>query len=139
LNEAQQSSVLPSDQNTRKMVARSELSAAGNEQGYMSDTGQGSGQLVQFQADTAHPSAVRHAVTRICIDGHKLEFSELHRLITAHKGRVELNTADGHTCVLISKSELDAMEQALSILADGDAVQAMRQELAKVATAAAGR
>jgi hypothetical protein len=117
------------------MVAPIELSAAGNEQGYMSDHGQGNGQGLQLLAETAHPSVVRQHVAKVCIDEHKLEFIELHRLIVRHNGRVELNTSDGHTCVLISKSELDAMEHALSILSDGDAVQGVREELAKVAVA----
>jgi hypothetical protein len=116
-----------------------ELSAAGNEQGYMSYSGQGNGQGLRFDPQTAHPSAVRQAVAQVCTDEKKLDIAELQRLIAHHNGRVELNTADGHTCVLISKSELDAMEQALSILADGQAVQEMRQELAKVVEAAAER
>jgi hypothetical protein len=118
------------------MTGRIELSAAGNEQGYMSDHGQGNGQAVQLLAETAHPSAVRQHVAKVCIDENTLDLVELHRLIVRYNGRVELNTCDGHACVLISKSELDAMEHALSVLSDGEAVQGVREELAKVAIAA---
>ena len=52
------------------------------------------------------------------IDASKLQGDLLHLLCRTarEKGRIELTNCDGGACVLISKEELDCMEQALEIL-----------------------
>ncbi|MGE5612285.1 MAG: hypothetical protein ACM359_23760 [Bacillota bacterium] len=64
----------------------------------------------------------------------KLDASTLHadlvRLLcrTARdKGRLEITNCEGETCVMISKEELDALEQALEILSNTDGAKAMER------------
>ena len=59
---------------------------------------------------------------------------QLHADVVRHKGRIEI-TRDGcdDCCVLISKTELDALEQALAILSDTDGVRAMSGQIAHLA------
>jgi PHD/YefM family antitoxin component YafN of YafNO toxin-antitoxin module len=60
----------------------------------------------------------------------------LYERIACEKGRVEIIDASGAcACVLISKSELESLENALAMLSDGDQVRAMRQCLEQVAAA----
>lgn len=49
------------------------------------------------------------------------------------KGRIEIDNGDGTSCVVISKSELDDLERALEILADGEAGRAMHQAIEQFA------
>ena len=86
--------------------------------------------------DNPHPSALQHSRTRINIDTSKISLVELHQLAVSQRGRIELTSNDGSTCVLITRNELDALEQALEILAETSEVQAMRKELAQVAALA---
>lgn len=46
-----------------------------------------------------------------------------HKVVQGHQ-RVEVSLPDGQ-CVIISKEELDALEQALEILADSDAFRSV--------------
>jgi prevent-host-death family protein len=61
--------------------------------------------------------------------------ADVHERVVKGTGRIEL-TRDGcdDAVVVISKAELDALERALEILADTDAVRAMRATLARVVT-----
>ena len=61
------------------------------------------------------------------------DLAKVHERVINGTGRVEL-TRDGcdERVVLISKAELEAMERALDILSDTDAVRAMRTTLARV-------
>ncbi|HEX2971545.1 MAG TPA: hypothetical protein VHP11_04395 [Tepidisphaeraceae bacterium] len=43
------------------------------------------------------------------------------------KGRLEITNCDGETCVMISKEELDALEQAIEILSNTDGAKAMER------------
>lgn len=63
---------------------------------------------------------------------------QLHADVVRHKGRIEV-TRDGcdDCCVLISKAELEAMEQALAILSDTDGVRAMSGQIAQLAATCA--
>jgi len=65
---------------------------------------------------------------------HRL--SDLHAQVLRHHGRIEL-VCPGGVCVLISREELQSLEQALEILSRTDAVRAMQAEVAQVARAAA--
>ena len=62
----------------------------------------------------------------------------LHADVVLHKGRIEI-TRDGcdDCCVLISKCELEALEQALAILSDTDGVRAMSGQIAQLAATCA--
>src|SRR5262245_28949519 len=69
----------------------------------------------------------RGAQSRMEIESGKLvDLIELHQLVLKKSKRIELVTPDGGTSVLISKSELEALEQALDILGDTVEVRAMR-------------
>ena len=59
---------------------------------------------------------------------------QLHDEVVRFKGRIEI-TRDGcdDCCVLISKAELDSLEQALAILSDTDGIKAMSGEIAQLA------
>ena len=61
---------------------------------------------------------------------------DLHHLVVGHTGRVELRDGDGQACVLISKSELDALEHALDILSQTEDVREMREELWRLVASA---
>jgi PHD/YefM family antitoxin component YafN of YafNO toxin-antitoxin module len=45
------------------------------------------------------------------------------------KGRIEITTADGGQCIMISKEELDSLEKALEILSSTHDGQVMRQNI----------
>jgi PHD/YefM family antitoxin component YafN of YafNO toxin-antitoxin module len=65
----------------------------------------------------------------------KSSFDELHQLVAAGHGRVEITRDDcDHACVLISKTELESLERALEILSETDDYQAMSQTLSSVAS-----
>ena len=59
---------------------------------------------------------------------------QLHQDVVRYKGRIEI-TLEGcdDCCVLISKSELQSLEQALAILSDTDGVRAMSGQIAQLA------
>ncbi len=58
----------------------------------------------------------------------------LHYEVVRYKGRIEI-TRNGcdDCCVLISKAELESLEQALAILSDTDGVKAMSGQIAQLA------
>ena len=60
--------------------------------------------------------------------------TDLHERVASGAGRIEV-TCRGreHVCVIISKSELEALERALEILAGGDEFRAMCDTIVQVA------
>ena len=56
-------------------------------------------------------------------------FARLHQGVCQERGRVEIRDGD-HTCVLISKEELETLEQALEILSNTSDVQKMARTIA---------
>jgi PHD/YefM family antitoxin component YafN of YafNO toxin-antitoxin module len=60
--------------------------------------------------------------------------ARLHEVITRNKSRVEI-TRPGceERCILISKSELDSLEEALTILAGTEKFAAMHAQLNQIA------
>ena len=60
---------------------------------------------------------------------------DLVKLIAQGKKRVEVLGTAGESCVLISKAELESLEQAISILADSDEFRALSNSLNQVAAA----
>ena len=59
---------------------------------------------------------------------------QLHELIARGCGRIEITRAGcDDCCVLISKAELESLEQALEILSNGSEARAMEDELRQVA------
>ena len=69
--------------------------------------------------------------------GRSLE--KLHEEVVRFKGRIEI-TRNGcdDCCVLISKAELESLEQALAILSDTDGVRAMSGQIAQLAATVGG-
>jgi hypothetical protein len=63
------------------------------------------------------------------IDQATKGFAEIHQRVCCEKGRIEIHNGD-HTCVLISKEELDTLEGALEILANTADVQKMAKTIA---------
>ena len=63
------------------------------------------------------------------IDQVQLQLSQLHKQICRAKGRVEIQDGD-NCCVLISKEELESLEQALEILSNTAQVQKMARTIA---------
>lgn len=72
----------------------------------------------------------------ITIDQVPSRFLELHKGVCSEKGRVEIHDGKG-VCVLISKVELDALEQALEILSNTSDVQKMARTIAALTHAVA--
>jgi PHD/YefM family antitoxin component YafN of YafNO toxin-antitoxin module len=63
-------------------------------------------------------------------------FAQLHDKICCDKGRVLIRDGD-KTCVLISKEELEALEEALDILSNTSDVQKMARQIAAMTHAVA--
>src|SRR5437879_555660 len=62
--------------------------------------------------------------------------SALHELVARQRGRVEISGAGpDDSCILISKTELDALEKALAILAKTDGMGEMHDLLLRLAAA----
>ena len=81
--------------------------------------------------------SVRYFETYDCGQvGRSLE--KLHEDVVRLKGRIEI-TRNGcdDCCVLISKAELDSLEQALAILSDTDGVKQMSGQIAQLAASIA--
>src|SRR4051812_34419357 len=85
---------------------------------------------------------VRAAFTAIEAREAAAIFERLHERVAIHRGRVEITRGgrDGNgdlqlndSCVLISKAELDSLEQAIEILSNTDSAAAMRDELTRIA------
>ena len=53
---------------------------------------------------------------------------------TFEKGRVEITNCEGHSCVMISKEELDLIESALEILSNLHEVQVLHEKVKHVLT-----
>jgi hypothetical protein len=70
------------------------------------------------------------------IDQVQLQLSQLHGQICRAKGRVEIQDGE-NCCVLISKEELDALEQALEILSNTAQVQKIARTIAALTHAVA--
>ncbi len=65
------------------------------------------------------------------------ELMRLYEKVACEKGRVEISSTGGECeCVLISKAELESLENALEILSNADGVKHLSAELAQVAHAA---
>jgi hypothetical protein len=82
------------------------------------------------------PATHTRTPVRLRIDQESIDVLSLHRQVVAQTTRIELGTSDGQASVLISKLELDALEQALAILSSTDSVISMRDHLARIAAAA---
>ena len=54
--------------------------------------------------------------------------------IAREKGRVEISNCEGHSCVMISKEELDLIESALEILSNLHEVQVLHEKVKHVLT-----
>ncbi len=79
------------------------------------------------------PTFSRESFQTIDIGSVAVDLLRLHQLVLCRHGRIELFAGDGEASVLISKAELESLEQALEILSDTDEVRAMRYELARIA------
>jgi PHD/YefM family antitoxin component YafN of YafNO toxin-antitoxin module len=72
----------------------------------------------------------------ISIDQVQDRFSQLHESVCRARGRVEIKDGSS-TCVLISKEELESLEQALEILSNTADVRKIAQAVSEVTHAAA--
>jgi hypothetical protein len=50
-----------------------------------------------------------------------------------NRGRIELTNCNGETCVVLSKEELDGLEEALDILANSDHGKALQHSVEQFA------
>jgi hypothetical protein len=65
--------------------------------------------------------------------GSSLE--HLHAHVVRCSGRIEIHCPSGKVCVLISKAELESLEQAIEILSNGSDYKQMCAEISEVANA----
>lgn len=72
----------------------------------------------------------------IDIDAALPDLAGLHALVLRQNSRVELRGRDGQASVLITKSELEALEHALEILSDTQEVRAMSRDLMQIVASA---
>lgn len=94
----------------------------------MDNRWQGIGHMNQTTPTFSYPS-----VPKMSLEAAMCNLAELHEWVGRENQRIELTARTGPSCVIISKSELDALEQALEILSETGNVQAMRKDLAKLA------
>ena len=71
------------------------------------------------------------------IDQVQIRFAQVHEEVCREKGRVEIRDGAGKGCVLISKEELDTLEEALEILSNTSNVQKMAKTIAALTHAVA--
>lgn len=65
--------------------------------------------------------------------------ASLHELVGTGKGRIEVTRRGcDECCVLISKSELESLEQALQIFAESVEFQQMSKQIAEIVAATGG-
>jgi len=70
---------------------------------------------------TLHVSEVAREFDALCVN------------IAADRGRIEIISADGSCdCVLISKTELDCLENSLQILADSQTGRGLAEDLSQL-------
>ena len=62
----------------------------------------------------------------------------LHAHVVRCSGRIEIHCPSGKVCVLISKTELESLEQAIEILSQGPDYKQMCEEVSGVAGACNG-
>jgi len=69
------------------------------------------------------------------LDGSTLQsdFLQLLSRLVRDKGRIEVTNCGGESCVMISKAELDSLEQALEILANTDEGRKMARTVERFA------
>jgi hypothetical protein len=70
---------------------------------------------------------------RVPLDDATNRLLELHRQVLGQNSRIEVGDGDGAVCVLIAKSELDALERALEILSATEDMRVMRDHLSQLA------
>ncbi|HTL31120.1 MAG TPA: hypothetical protein VL282_17950 [Tepidisphaeraceae bacterium] len=64
---------------------------------------------------------------------------QLHGQVVRHSGRIEIKCSSGNVCVLISKTELESLEQAIEILSQGSDYKQMCDEISDVAISVGGQ
>jgi PHD/YefM family antitoxin component YafN of YafNO toxin-antitoxin module len=69
------------------------------------------------------------------IEEVQARFGELHQAVCRDTGRVEVHNGE-HCCVLISKAELESLEQALEILSNTSDVQKIARTIAAMGSSA---
>lgn len=72
---------------------------------------------------------------RMHLHSGALDVSQLHTHVLRHGKRIELVDEKGGVTVIISSSELEALETALELLGQTDDVRALHIEVARVAAA----
>ena len=75
--------------------------------------------------------------SHVSIDQAQSRLTQLLGMVCRNKGRIEIRGHDGDgSCVLISKDELESLEQALEILSNTSDVQKIARTIAVVSDAA---
>lgn len=77
-----------------------------------------------------------HSADSIPIDEFRTRLSYLLRKVTIEKARVEVDDGE-HCAVLISKEELDSLEEALELLANTTNVEQIARTIAAMASTVA--
>ncbi len=57
----------------------------------------------------------------------------LHAQVVRCSGRIEIHCPSGKVCVLISKTELESLEQAIEILSQGTDYKQMSEQISEIA------
>ena len=92
------------------------------------------GQWDRMAANGVHPPFQTLDVTRF-----RQAMAKLHEVVGCGKGRIEVTRRGcDDVCVLISKSELESLEQALEILSQSADYKAMCDNISQLVAACAG-
>jgi PHD/YefM family antitoxin component YafN of YafNO toxin-antitoxin module len=73
------------------------------------------------------------------ISGLQSALAHVHERVSGRHGRVEVTREDcDDVCVMVSKAELQSLEQALEILAESETFKSMSEQIARVAAECSG-
>ena len=74
---------------------------------------------------------------RVTVEHASGELTRILSHVCTRRGRVEIHGQGGHTCVLISKEELESLEQAMEIMANTSEVRKIADGIAALTFVAA--
>jgi PHD/YefM family antitoxin component YafN of YafNO toxin-antitoxin module len=78
---------------------------------------------------------MRSAFGCVELSAASADFAALHELVCQKRGRIEItDPGSGECCILISRNELEALEQALEILSGTENAGEMRSQISQLAS-----
>jgi hypothetical protein len=87
------------------------------------------------KSTTACQCHTQDAFGSVELSAASANLAALHELVSRQRGRIEITHPDsGDCCILISRTELEALEQALEILSGTESADEMRAQISQIAS-----